>query len=162
MSGTAKIEVRTYHNYVNGQWCQAPRAKLFRFRSVHEEVIAPVSAADKTDVDAAVKSAREAFDLGPWSKLPRKIAVASFQAGRENPPEAASLADLESRTPASPSSKPNTTFADVATCFEYYGGLAQKSWARQPGAGQRGSASHCASPIGVAAQIIPELPAPDG
>jgi len=31
MSGTAKIEVEPYRNYVNGQWRQAPQAKLFRF-----------------------------------------------------------------------------------------------------------------------------------
>ncbi|GAB2216570.1 hypothetical protein Droror1_Dr00024345, partial [Drosera rotundifolia] len=36
----------------------------------NEEVIARVSEGDKEDIDLAVKAAREAFDHGPWPRMP--------------------------------------------------------------------------------------------
>ena len=38
-----------------------------------EEVIAKVAEGDKEDVDIAVKAAREAFDHGPWPRLPGSV-----------------------------------------------------------------------------------------
>jgi coniferyl-aldehyde dehydrogenase len=34
------------------------------------EVIATIAEGDKADVDLAVKAAREAFDNGPWPRMP--------------------------------------------------------------------------------------------
>jgi acyl-CoA reductase-like NAD-dependent aldehyde dehydrogenase len=67
MSGGVKAEVRTYENYVNGQWVAASSGETFPvYDPSTEEVIAKVSAANKNDVDEAVRAAREAFDSGPW------------------------------------------------------------------------------------------------
>jgi len=38
-----------------------------------EEVIAEIAAATKEDVDIAVKAAREAFDCGPWPRMPGAV-----------------------------------------------------------------------------------------
>src|SRR4029077_18396721 len=68
-SSSVKAEVRTYRNYVNGQWVASASGETFPvYDPSTEEIIARVSAADKADVDAAVKAAREAFDSGPWAK----------------------------------------------------------------------------------------------
>src|ERR1700687_1821359 len=99
MSGGVKAEVRTYRNYVNGQWVASISGQTFPvYDPSTEEIIARVSAADKTDVDAAVKAAREAFDSGPWAKTTAqdrgRILFKLADKIRQN---AASLADLESR-----------------------------------------------------------------
>src|SRR5258708_25568158 len=128
MSGTAKIEVRTYRNYVNGKGAPSSAGQTFPvYDPSTEEVIARVSVADKTDVDAAVKSARDAFDSGPWSKTTAqdrgRILFKLAEKIRQN---AASLADLESRNTGKPIVEAEYDIADVSTCFEYYGGLATK------------------------------------
>src|SRR6201998_4064253 len=97
MSGTAKTEVRTYRNYVNGQWAASASGETFPvYDPSTEEVIARVSTANREDVDAAVKSAREAFDSGPWSKTTAqdrgRILFKLADKIRQN---TASLADLE-------------------------------------------------------------------
>lgn len=41
-----------------------------------EEVIAEIAEANKEDVDIAVKAAREAFDFGPWPRIPGAVSSA--------------------------------------------------------------------------------------
>ena len=63
MSSSVKAEVRTYRNYLNGQWVASASGETFPvYDPSTEEVIARVSAANKSDVDVAVKAAREAFE----------------------------------------------------------------------------------------------------
>jgi len=38
-----------------------------------EEVIVEIAEASKEDVDIAVKAAREAFDIGPWPRIPGAV-----------------------------------------------------------------------------------------
>lgn len=38
-------------------------------------MIARIAAGDKEDVDLAVKAAREAFDHGPWPRLPGCVSI---------------------------------------------------------------------------------------
>src|SRR5438445_8612567 len=128
MSSSVKAEVRTYRNYVNGQWAPSASGDTFPvYDASTEEVMARVSSADKTDVDVAVKAAREAFDCGPWSKTTAqdrgRILFKLADKIRQN---AASLAALESRKTGKPIVEAEYDIADVATCFEYYGGLATK------------------------------------
>src|SRR5258706_8252357 len=157
MSSSVKAEVRTYRNYVNGQWVPSAAGQTFPvYDPSTEEVIARVSAADKTDVDAAVKSAREAFDSGPWSKTTAqdrgRILFRLAEKIRQN---AASLADLESRNTGKPIVEAEYDIADVATCFEYYGGLATKIMGHVNPVPANALSFTLREPIGVAAQIIP-------
>src|SRR5260370_28106092 len=129
MSGGVKAEVKTYRNYVNGQWVASASGETFPvYDPSTEDVIARVSAADKTDVDSAVKAARKAFDEGPWSKTTAqdrgRILFKLTEKIREN---AAALADLESRNTGKPIVEAEYDIADVATCFEYYGGAGAKA-----------------------------------
>src|SRR5882762_6695305 len=157
MSGTAKIEVRTYQNYVNGQWALSAAGQTFPvYDPSTEEVIARVSAADKTDVDAAVKSAREAFDSGPWSKTTAqdrgRILFKLAEKIRQN---SAMLAELECRNTGKPIVEAEYDIADVATCFEYYGGLANKVTGHVNPVPANALSFTLREPMGVAAQIIP-------
>src|SRR6266446_4706575 len=157
MSGGVKAEVRAYRNYVNGQWVASASGQTFPFYDPStEEVIARVSSADKTDVDAAVKSAREAFDSGPWAKTTAqdrgRILFKLAEKIRQN---AASLADLESRNTGKPIVEAEYDIADVATCFEYYGGLATKILGHVNPVPANALSFTLREPMGVAAQIIP-------
>jgi betaine-aldehyde dehydrogenase len=157
MSGTAKIEVRTYRNYVDGQWTASASGETFPvYDPSTEEVIARVSSAEKFDVDIAVKAAREAFDSGPWAKTTAqdrgRILFKLAEKIRQN---AASLADLESRNTGKPIVEAEYDIADVATCFEYYGGLATKVSGHVNPVPANALSFTLREPVGVAAQIIP-------
>jgi betaine-aldehyde dehydrogenase len=157
MSGTAKTEVRTYRNYVNGQWAPITSGETFPvYDPSTEEIIARVSAADKSDVDTAVRAARDAFDYGPWSKTTAqdrgRILFKLAEKVRQN---AASLADLESRNTGKPIVEAEYDIADVATCFEYYGGLATKILGHVNPVPANALSFTLREPVGVAAQIIP-------
>src|ERR1700756_5591855 len=157
MSGTTKTEVRTYRNYVNGRWAPSASGETFPvYDPSTEEVIARVSAADKSDVDAAVRSARDAFDSGPWSKTTAqdrgRILFKLADKIRQN---TASLADLESRNTGKPIVEAEYDIADVATCFEYYGGLATKVLGHVNPVPANALSFTLREPVGVAAQIIP-------
>jgi betaine-aldehyde dehydrogenase len=157
MPGIAKTEVRTYRNYVNGQWAPSASGETFSvYDPSTEDVIARVSAADKADVDVAVKAAREAFDSGPWPKTTAqdrgRVLFKLAEKVRQN---AASLADLESRNTGKPIVEAEYDIADVATCFEYYGGLATKILGHVNPVPANALSFTLREPVGVAAQIIP-------
>ena len=109
MSSSVKAEVRAYRNYVNGQWTASASGETFPvYDPSTEEVMARVSAANKSDVDVAVKAAREAFDSGPWSKTTaQERGRILFKLAEKIRQNTAALADLESRNTGSPSSKRN-------------------------------------------------------
>src|SRR5271169_4435150 len=68
MSSSSTAVVRTYKNYVNGEWVASASGETFSvYDPSTEEVIAQVAAAGAVDVDRAVKAARAAFDSGPWA-----------------------------------------------------------------------------------------------
>src|SRR6202022_1710750 len=157
MSGSVKAEVRTYRNYVNGQSVASTTGETFPvYDPSTEEVIARVSAADKTDVDTAVKAARDAFDSGPWSKTTAQDrGRALFKLAEKIRQNTAALADLESRNTGKPIVEAEYDIADVATCFEYLGGRATKIMGHVNPVPANALSFTLREPVGVAAQIIP-------
>src|SRR6202140_3877014 len=157
MSGGVKALIKTYRNYVDGQWTASASGETFPvYDPSTEEVIARVSAADKADVDVAVKAAREAFDSGPWSKTTAQDrGRVLFKLADKIRQNTARLADIECRNTGKPIVEAEYDIADVATCFEYYGGLATKVMGHvNPGPANALSFT-LREPVGVAAQIIP-------
>ncbi len=59
--------------WIGGEWLPAHSGRMIDLVSPNsEQVIGSVAEADEVDMDAAVAAAREAFDHGPWSRLPPK------------------------------------------------------------------------------------------
>ena len=55
---------------INGKWVDAVSGKTFpTYDPSSGEVLAQVAEGDRADIDLAVKSARKAFDEGPWRKM---------------------------------------------------------------------------------------------
>ena len=154
---SAASNAKTYKNFVNNQWVAAASGETFPvYDPSTEEVIANVAAADKTDVDAAVKAAREAFDNGPWHQTTAqdrgRILFKLAEKIRQN---TAALAELECRNTGKPIVEAEYDIADVATCFEYYGGLATKVTGSVNPVPANALSFTMREPVGVAAQIIP-------
>src|SRR5262249_56521119 len=129
MSTGATTGVRTYQNFVNGKWEPAASGKTFPvYDPSTEEVIAQVAAAEAADVDRAVQAARAAFDSGPWPQTTAqdrgRILFKLAERIRQN---SAALAELECRNTGKPIVEAEYDIADVATCFEYYGGPGNKA-----------------------------------
>jgi betaine-aldehyde dehydrogenase len=157
MSSGARIEPRAYQNFVNGQWTPAASGKTFPvYDPSTEEVIAQVAASDASDVDRAVRAARAAFDEGPWKQsTPQDRGRMLFRLAEKVRQNAAALAELEARNSGKPIVEAEYDIADVATCFEYYGGLATKILGHVNPVPANALSFTLREPMGVAAQIIP-------
>jgi betaine-aldehyde dehydrogenase len=157
MSSIAQTSVRTYQNYINGQWAPGASGKTFPvYDPSTEEIIAQVAASDSTDVERAVKAARAAFDSGPWAKITAqdrgRILFKLAEKVRQN---AAMLAEIECRNTGKPIVEAEYDIADVATCFEYYGGLANKVMGNVMPVPANALSFTLREPVGIAGQIIP-------
>ena len=121
-----------------------------------QEIIARVPDGDASDVDAAVGAARRAFESGPWRDVTAqergRILFRLAQIVREH---AAEWAELETRNNGKPIVESEFDIADVATCFEYYGGLATKIHGDVVPVPDNALSLALREPIGVAGQIIP-------
>ncbi|MBA0087244.1 MAG: aldehyde dehydrogenase family protein, partial [Acidobacteria bacterium Pan2503] len=157
MSSIAKTSVRTYQNYVNGQWVSSTSGETFPvYDPSSEEVIAQVASSGSPEVDKAVQAARAAFDSGPWATTTAqdrgRILFKLAEKVRQN---TAQLAELECRNTGKPIVEAEFDIADVATCFEYYGGLATKVTGNVNPVPANALSFTMREPIGVAGQIIP-------
>jgi betaine-aldehyde dehydrogenase len=149
--------MKTHQLYINGEFV-APHssAVLDVIDPATEGVIARVPDADASDVDRAVRAARAAFDEGPW-----KDATAQdrgrvlFKLAEIVRARADELAELETRNSGKPIVEAEGDISDVATCFEYYGGLATKIHGDVIPVPDNAISLALREPIGVAGQIIP-------
>jgi betaine-aldehyde dehydrogenase len=156
---TAKPAVapRQYKMYINGEFLEGHQRKVFPvYDPSKEAVIAQVPEADEKDVNRAVAAARAAFDAGPWPQTTaQERGRILFRLAERIRKEAAHLADLECRNSGKPIVEAEYDIADVATCFEYYGGMATKVLGHINPVPDNALSLSMREPIGVAAQIIP-------
>jgi betaine-aldehyde dehydrogenase len=157
MSTGATTGVRTYQNFVNGKWESAASGKTFAvYDPSKEEVIAQVAASEAADVDRAVKAARAAFDSGPWAQTTAQDrGRVLFKLAEKIRQNSAAFAELECRNSGKPIVEAEYDIADVATCFEYYGGLATKVTGHVNPVPANALSFTMKEPVGVAGQIIP-------
>jgi betaine-aldehyde dehydrogenase len=157
MTSIVKTSVRTYENYVNGQWVKSSTGQTFPvFDPSTEEIIAQVASGAAADIDSAVKAARAAFDSGPWRQTTAadrgRILYKLAEKIRAN---SAELAELECRNTGKPIVEAEYDIADAATCFEYYAGLANKVLGHVNPVPANALSFTLREPTGVAGQIIP-------
>src|SRR5579863_3762493 len=128
MPAGVTAEVKAYQLFINGEWVASSSNKTFPvYDPATEEVIAQAPDANSDDVNRAVAAARAAFDEGPWATTTAqergRVLFRLAEKIRQNLPM---LAELECRNTGKPIVEAEFDITDVATCFEYYGGLATK------------------------------------
>jgi betaine-aldehyde dehydrogenase len=155
-SGVAS-EVKTYQLFINGEWVASNSSKTIPvYDPSTEEVIAQVPDANSDDVNRAVAAARAAFDEGPWATTtPQERGRVLFRLAEKIRQKSATLAELECRNTGKPIVEAEFDISDVATCFEYYGGLATKILGYVNPVPDNAVSLTLKEPIGVAGQIIP-------
>jgi betaine-aldehyde dehydrogenase len=157
MQSSVRPEVRTYQNYINGQWTDSASGQTFPvYDPSTEEVIAHVASANAADVERAVVAARSAFDSGPWSQTSAaERGRMLYQLAAKIREKAAFLAEIECRNTGKSIVEAEFDIADVATCFEYYAGLANKVLGHVNPVPANALSFTMREPMGVAGQIIP-------
>ncbi|MBV8478145.1 MAG: aldehyde dehydrogenase family protein, partial [Acidobacteria bacterium] len=152
-----KTEVKAYQMYIDGEWLESRSGKTFPvYDPSTEEVIAQVPDANAEDVDRAVAAARSAFDRGAWSgTTAQERGRILFRLATKIRENAAMLAELECRNSGKPIVEAEFDMGDVATCFEYYGGLATKVLGYINPVPDNAMSMSLKEPVGVAGQIIP-------
>src|SRR6059036_3199173 len=157
MPGGVQTDVKTYQMFINGEWVTSKSAKTFPvYDPSTEEVIAQVPDANADDVNRAVAAAKTAFEEGPWSSTTAqergRVLFRMAEKVRQNLP---ALAELECRNTGKPIVEAEYDITDAATCFEYYGGLANKVTGHVNPVPANALSFTLREPVGVAGQIIP-------
>ncbi|MBS1850650.1 MAG: aldehyde dehydrogenase family protein, partial [Acidobacteria bacterium] len=157
MTGGIKTEVRTYPMYINGEWVGSKSNKTLPvYEPATEDIMAQVPDAGPEDVDSAVAAAKAAFEDGPWaSTTAQERGRVLFRLAEKIRQNAGRLAELEARNCGKPIVEAEFDVNDVATCFEYYGGLATKILGHVNPVPDNALSLTLKEPIGVAGQIIP-------
>src|SRR5438309_1571521 len=156
MPGGIKADVKMYQMFINGEWVTSQSAKTFPvYDPSTEEVIAQVPDANAEDVNRAVTAAKTAFEEGPWGSTTAqergRVLFRMAEKVRQNLP---ALAELECRNTGKPIVEAEYDLTDVATCFEYYGGLATKITGHVNPVPDNALSLSLKEPVGVAGQII--------
>ena len=143
--------------YIDGRFVQSRSTETIDvINPATREVIARTSDGSAEDIDLAVHAARRAFDSGPWPATTAqdrgRILFRLASIVREHATE---LAELETTNNGKPIVEAEFDIADVATCFEYYGGLATKIHGDVIPVPDNALSLALKEPIGVAGQIIP-------
>ncbi len=157
MPAGVSAEVKTYQLYINGEWVESNSDKTFPvYDPSTEEVIAQVPDANSDDVNDAVAAAKSAFEDGPWATTtPQERGRVLFRLAEKIRQNIPMLAELECRNTGKPIVEAEFDINDVATCFEYYGGLATKILGYVNPVPDNAVSLTLKEPVGVAGQIIP-------
>jgi aldehyde dehydrogenase (NAD+) len=142
---------------INNEWRDAASGQTMDIvNPATEDVIATVSAAGATDVDAAVQAARAAFN-GPWGSMSARERgrLVSRLADRlmEKADEIARLETLHNGKPISESR--HIEIPAAAECLEYYAGWADKVTGETIPVKGNYLTYTLREPLGVVAAIVP-------
>jgi betaine-aldehyde dehydrogenase len=151
------MAAKTYKMFINGEFVDAHSKKTFEaINPANQEVLGIVPDGDREDVNRAVSAARKCFDSGAWPGKTHqergRILLRLADVVRNRTEE---LARLECLNNGKPIVEAEGDLGDVATCFEYYGGLATKIHGEVLPVPDNALALALKEPIGVAGQIIP-------
>jgi betaine-aldehyde dehydrogenase len=146
--------METHELYIDGEWTSGPARTIDVLNPATGETIARVPNAGPEEVDRAVKAARRAFESFRDVTAQERGRIL-FRIAEWVRKQAPRLAELETLNSGKPLAEAELDIADVATCFEYYGGLATKIHGEVVNVPDNAMSLVLKEPIGVAAQIIP-------
>jgi len=157
MPAETKTQVQTYKMFVNGEWVESNSGKTFPvYDPSTEEAMAQVPESDSKDIDRAVAAAKAAFEDGPWSQTTAQDrGRALYKLATKIRAELPKLAEIEAQNCGKPIVEAEYDINDVATCFEYYAGLANKISGHVNPVPDNALSLSMKEPVGVAGQIIP-------
>ena len=146
---------------INGEWCDADSGKTFAcINPATGDIIAQMAEGDAADIDRAVKSARKAFDTGPWPKMSARdrgnLLLKLADLISENAEELAALEVLDNGKPITEAL--NADIPMVQAAYRYYGGWADKIYGETIPVDRAMGNFFCYTrrePVGVCGQIIP-------
>jgi acyl-CoA reductase-like NAD-dependent aldehyde dehydrogenase len=150
---------RTYDSlFINGEWAKPSGAERIEIVSPSTEAaIGSVSAAATDDVNAAINAAREAFDKGPWPRMPLAQRVDVIRRVRdaiaERREEFAQLITDEMGSPITQSRA--IQVGTPLALLESYIELAETFPFRDVRTSPSGSALVTREPVGVVAAVVP-------
>ena len=148
--------MKTYQMLVDGAWVAAESGKtLAVMNPATGEIMARVPEAEAADVDKAVRAARRAFDEGWRDVTAQERGRILFRLAEQVRKDLKALAELETLNSGKPLAESEYDVTDVATCFEYYGGLATKLHGEVLNVPDNALSLALREPLGVAGQIIP-------
>ena len=148
--------MKTYAMLVDGQSVAAASGRTLEVMNpATGEVMARVPEAAAADVDKAVRAARKAFDEGWRDVTAQERGRILFRLAEQVRKDAKALAELETLNSGKPLAESEYDMTDVATCFEYYGGLATKLHGQVVNVPDNALSLALREPLGVAGQIIP-------
>jgi len=149
--------VRIYPHYIDGELRDSASHRWVDvINPATQQLIARTPNGDAADVALAVAAARRAFDDGPWKDVTaQERGRVLFRLAQIVRDHAADWAELETLNNGKPIVESEYDIADVATCFEYYGGLATKIHGDVIPVPDNAMSLALREPMGVAGQIIP-------
>lgn len=152
------IQIRPGRMLIDGKWADARSGKTFEtINPATGEVLTKIAEGGKEDVDLAVKSARRAFEEGPWSKMDArdrgKLLYKIGELIEKNLEELAVMETLDNGKPITQSRTVDVPY--TAETFYYYAGWADKIHGETiPVRGKMFNYT-LREPVGVVGQIIP-------
>ncbi|MCW2534362.1 MAG: hypothetical protein JWQ26_61 [Modestobacter sp.] len=155
------LATRSWNMLVDGEWVPAASGRRFDVLDPGTgEVIASVPEGDQEDAQRAVAAARRAFDERRWTSIPAyERAQILWRVADLVEAHGERLAALESLNQGMPYRLAlSGTVAQVARCFRYYAGWADKLSGRSAELTTGGRDYHTYTmrePVGVAALIVP-------
>ena len=148
--------MHAYRMLVDGEWVEARSGGTFEVMNpATAEPMASVPDAGAEDVGRAVEAAARAFEGGWRDATGQQRGRALLRLADVVRREAKRLATLETLNSGKPLAESEFDMADVATCFEYYGGLATKLHGEVLSVPDNALSMALKEPVGVAAQVIP-------
>ncbi len=154
----SKPEVKQTECFIDGKWLPAASGKTFQtINPATEEVIAEVAEGDAEDIDLAVKSARSAFESGPWKNMDARdrgrLLYKLADRIEQDLDELAALESLDNGKPISDAKAADLPL--VVDCLRYYAGYADKIHGQTVPIRGNYFCYTRKEPVGVVGQIIP-------
>lgn len=144
--------------YVGGEWVSAQSKQTFvSVNPANQSKLAELALADKSDVDVAVRQARQGFESAAWKNLTRRQRAAMLngiaKVIREHQAELATLESLDNGKTYAESF--NDDLPESADVFDYYAGWIDKVYGDSVPV-EEGFINYTQhAPLGVCALIVP-------